>query len=82
MNFSVKVFTNGKLIWELRTHKIRRFLKKLRSIKWSNAEIKVYLKVNYGTSLDCWGRYINFYNDGEYENKEDLLYMFYAFTED
>ncbi len=65
----------------IRTHKIRGFLTKIRSIKFKDEDIKVYLKVSYGKQLDKEGKYTNFYNDGTYDNHEDFWWAFNAFTE-
>lgn len=81
MQFTIKIYENGKMIHKVRTHKLRRFLKKIRSIKWQNSMISVYLKVDYGKSIDSFGKRTSFYNDGEYGNKEDFWMAFNAFIE-
>jgi len=55
-----------------RTHSIRKFIKNIRTIKFSNNEIIVLLKVNYGKG---------FINEGIYVNRTELLNAFKAFTE-
>lgn len=69
------------MTYKVRTHKLRRFLKKIRSIKWQNSTISVYLKVDYGKFIDNFGNRTTFYNDGDYENKEDFWMAFNAFIE-
>lgn len=81
MNFSIKIYKNGKMIQKYRTHKIRRFLKNIRLIKFEDEGIKVYLKVDYGKHLDSYGKITNFHNDGVYNNKEDFWWAFKAFIE-
>lgn len=70
------------MIQRIWTHKKRRFLKKIRLIIWQDGDIKVYLKVYYGKGFDVWGKYTDFYNDGDYVKKKDLLLAFNAFTEE
>ena len=81
MNYTVKIYRKGKMVQMIRTHKIRRFLKNIRSIKFEDEDIKVYLKVSYGKQLDIQGKYTNFYNDGIFDNKDDFWWAFNAFTE-
>lgn len=81
MNFTYKVVRNGKEIDRLRTHSIRRFLSHLRTINWCNGRPSVYLRVSYGKHIDNFGKFVTFYNDGDYENKDDLWQAFEAFTE-
>jgi len=66
----------------VRTHSKRRFLNHLRTIKWQYKGIKVYIRVSYGKKVDVFGKLSTFYNDGLYENKEDLWSAFNAFKED
>lgn len=81
MNYTVKIYKNDKMVQITRTHKIKRFLKNIRSLNFKDEDIKVYLKVDYGKRLDKEGKYTNFYNDGMYDNKDDFWWAFYAFTE-
>lgn len=81
MNYTIKVYKNGKVVQKVTTHKIRRFLKSLRLINFQNEVLKVYLKVTYGKFIDAYGKKSLFYNDGTYDNKEDLWWAFNAFTE-
>ncbi len=82
MNYSIKIYKNGKLVKKYSTHKIRRFLKNIRLINFEDGHIKVYIKVDYGKHRDVYGKLTNFYNDGVYNNKEDFWWAFNAFTED
>ena len=81
MNYTIKVYKNSKVVQKLTTHKIRRFLKSLRLVKFEDEALSVYLKVGYGKFVDVYGRKSLFYNDGTYDNKEDLWWAFNAFTE-
>ena len=81
MNYTVKIYRKGKMVQMIRTHKIRRFLKNIRSIKFEDEDIKVYLKVDYGKKLDWHGKHTNFLNEGTYNNKEDFWLAFNAFIE-
>lgn len=82
MQFTVKAYENNRMTHIMRTHKLRRFLKKIRSIKWQNSSIFVYLKVDYGKFIDNFGKRTTFYNDGEYTNKENFWMAFNAFMEE
>ncbi len=81
MNYSFRVIQNNRIVQRCQTHSIRRFTKKLGTINWENGVIKVNLRVNYGRYKNMYGKFINFYNDGEYETKKDLLQAFKAFIE-
>jgi hypothetical protein len=82
MEFTLKIKKDGQPIRKCRTHFIRRFLKNLRTIKWQESHISVYLKVYYGKHEDNFGKIVPFYNDGEYENETDLWRAFNAFYEE
>jgi len=81
LNFTFRVIKNGKTVERYETHSKRRFYNKIRTINWGNGVEKVYLRVSYGKGIDNFGKMTNFYNDGEYENKDDLLWALSAFTE-
>ena len=81
MNFTFKVIKNNKVIQRVQTHSIRRFYNHIRTINWQNRPSKAYLRVSYGKYTDCFGKMVNFYNDGEYETKEDLWLAFNVFKE-
>ena len=81
MKFTIKIYKNGSITQKARTRKIRRFLKIIRSIKWEDSTIKAYIKVNYGRFLDCYGKRVNFFNDGDYDNKQDFWLAADAFME-
>ncbi len=81
-NFTFRVIKNGKTIDKCQTHSIRRFYNRIRTINWKNGTEKVYLRVSYGKGINTFGRVTNFYNDGIYETKKDLLYALSTFTED
>ena len=82
MNFTLKIIKNDKTIQRVRTHSARRFGNSLRTINWKNCPLKVYLKVNYGKHEDCFGKMTTFYNDGWYDNKEDLWWAFDVFSKE
>jgi len=63
------------------THKIRRFLKILRSIKFEDGNVLTYIRVGYGKKWDVFDKYSEFYNDGDFVNANDLWLAFDAFTE-
>ena len=81
MNFLLKFTKNGDMTYKCHTRSIRRFLNNLRTIKWKDGGVLVYLRVSYGKEKDCFGKMVNFYNDGWYEDSEDLWFAFKAFTE-
>ncbi len=79
-NFTYKVVRNGKTVAKCQTHSVRRFFHKTRSIKWQNGQ-SVYLRVSYGKGLNNRGEKVQFYNEGEYTTKEELIAALDAFTE-
>lgn len=79
--YDLKLFLNGKLTLNTRTHKLRRFLKVLRSIKFKEGYLKAHLKVSYGKHLDVYDKYSEFYNDGIYDTKDEFWLAFNSFTE-
>jgi len=81
-NFTFRVIKNGKTVDRCQTHSKRRFYSRIRSINWRDGVKKVYLRVSYGKDLDNFGKVTNFYNDGEYKTKRDLLFALSAFAED
>jgi hypothetical protein len=80
-NFAFRVMKNGKVIDRCQTHSRRRFYNRIRTINWENGVEKVYLRVSYGKGLNNFGKVTSFYNDGEYENRENLLLALSAFVE-
>lgn len=81
MNSTLKVIKKGETIQKVRTHSTRRFLNHLRTINWRNGPLNVYLRVSYGKQEDCFGKLVNFYNDGWYQTEGDLWLAFNAFRE-
>lgn len=78
-NYTLKLYkTNGE-IETVRTRKKRRFLRILRTINWQNSIKKAYIKVSYGKKLDVYSKLSEFYNDGYYETKGELLEIFKYF---
>lgn len=82
MNFTLRVIKDGRVIQRVRTHSIRRFLHHLRTTNWENSLLKVYLRVNYGKHENNFGKKVAFYNDGWYENEEDLWLAFNTFSKE
>ena len=81
MNFTYKVINNGKVIDRCQTHSKRRFYNKIRTIKWGNRHVSVYVRVSYGKHLSSRNKLEPFWNDGVYKNKKDLMLALGAFTE-
>ena len=80
-NYTFKIYNNRKVASKLSTHKVRRFLNHLRTIKFSKSIEKVYLRISYGKSPGVFGEMSTDYNDGFFENEKDLLQAFAAFNE-
>lgn len=79
-NYTLKLYKNGGRVETFRTKKKKRFLKILRTINWQNMNIKrAYLKVSYAKEVCISGCLCDFYNDGYYHNKNDLLEVFKYF---
>ena len=81
-NLTFHVIKNGKTKQKCQTHSKRRFYNRIGTIKWQDGVEKVYLRVFYGRGRDNFGKLTDFYNDGEYKTKKDLLFALAAFTED
>ncbi len=79
-NYTLKLYKNNGKIEIVRTKKKMRFLRNIRTINWQNRGIKkAYLKVSYGKKICISGCLCDFYNDGYYDNKEELLQTFKYF---
>lgn len=81
MKFAIKIYKNKSVAKRASTHKKRRFMKILRSIKWQDSMIEADVKVTYGRFPDHQGRLVNFYNDGSYDNKNEFWLAVDAFME-
>ena len=81
LNFTFRVEKDGKVINKCHTHSIRRFYHRIGTINWQSKPSKVYLRVSYGRGLNNFGKMANFYNDGDYTTKHDLIFALKAFTE-
>lgn len=81
LNFTFRVTKNGNTIQRCQTHSRRRFANRIGTINWQNRPSSVYLRVSYGRNQCNLGCFCNFYNDGNYETKQDLLLALTAFTE-
>jgi len=78
-NYTLKLFKNNGKVEIVRTHKRKRFLKNIRMIRGQNDVKKAYIKISYGKSVCNFGCLCGFYNDGYYDNKEELLDIFKYF---
>jgi len=81
MNYTIILKLHGKKVERLETASLRLFYSQLRSIKWRKGT-SVYCRVYYGKKLDHRGNLTKFYNDGEYETKDDLFQAIDAFLEE
>ncbi len=82
-NYTLKLFRTIGKIETVRTKKKMRFLRNIRTINWQLDGIrKAYLKVSYGKKMCNYGCLCDFYNDGFYDNKEELLDVFKYFDEE
>lgn len=80
LNYTFRMIRDGKTIDRCQTHSKRRFYNKIRTINWQNSSLKVYLRVSYGKQ-ECNQRCVcNFYNDGWYNSKEELMSALNAFA--
>jgi len=74
-NYTFKIYKNRKVVSRLSTHLLRRFLSRLRTIKFSK-RMKVYLRVSCGRSQDSFGKVSTDFNDGFFKNQNDLIDAF------
>ncbi len=81
-NYTLKLYKNNGKVEIVRTHKRRRFLKNIATINWQNGIIKAYLKVSYGKYECVSGCICEFYNNGFYKNKKELLQVFKYFDDE
>lgn len=82
LNYTSRILKNGKTIDRCQTHSKRRFYNRIRMINWRNSPIKVYLRVSYGKKKCIKGCLCTFYNDGWYNNENNLMWAFNAFSEE
>jgi hypothetical protein len=82
LNFTFRVVKNGRVVDRCQTHSKRRFYNRIGTLKWQNKPSFVYLRVSYGKNIDAFGKMVNFYNDGEYDNKNDLLSVLDIFSQE
>lgn len=79
-NYTLKFYKTDGKVETVRTKKKMRFLKIIRTINWQDRGIyKAYLKVSYGKRICNYGCLCDLYNDGYYDNKEELLQVFEYF---
>lgn len=81
-NFQLKIYLEGRVVSNIRTHSIRSFLNHLRSIKYDNHNYKYYLRVSYGKGINNFNQRVSFFNCGEYDDYLSLISAFNAFNED
>lgn len=74
LNFTYRAVKDGKTIGRCQTHSKRRFYNRIDTINWQNSPLKLYLRVSYGRTKCNMGCVCNFYNDGWYDNKEELMF--------
>ena len=82
MQYTIMVYFNDEMVLSTRTHKIRRFLKILRGIKWQDEGVIAKLKVLYGKDFDNWGDLVVFDNEGIFSDSTKMWSAFIAFTEE
>lgn len=78
-NYTLKIYRTSGKIETIRTRKKKRFFRILRTINWQDGVKKTYLKVSYDKKICNFGCLCEFYNDGWYFNKEDLMWAYRAF---
>jgi hypothetical protein len=81
MNYTLRVIVDGQRVQRYQTHSLRRFYRHLRTINWEKLGVEVYLKVSYGKQKDIYGKMVTLYNDGVYDNKQDLMQAVNTFME-
>lgn len=82
-NYTLKIYKTDGTREIFRTKKKKRFLKILRTKSWQLEDIKrAYLKVSYGKKVCIRSCLCEFYNDGYYETKTELLEVFKFFDEE
>lgn len=77
-NYLLKLF-KGQKVERYETRSIRRFYNHIRTIKWQDGIIKVYLRVSEGKHPELHGRLTTYYNDATCYNPKELLETFNAF---
>lgn len=78
-SYTLKLYKTNGNVEIVRTRKKKRFLKIIRTINSQNGIKKAYLKVSYGKKQCSSGCNCDFYNDGYYYNKEELMSVFTYF---
>jgi hypothetical protein len=81
-NYSLRVIKKEKIVDSIRTHLLRVFLPHLRTVISDKEAWRAYLRVSYGKEKDSHGQWQTFYNDGWYENVEELQKAWEAFIEE
>jgi len=79
-NYNVKLLLRTATGNMYRSSNLRSFFLRLSRLVSSQKSFPIYLRVSYGRSRDCFNRLVEFYNDGDYTNKKDLMHAFRAFV--
>ena len=82
LNYILKVTKKGKVVDRYQTRSKRRFYNRVSTIKWQTDHPSVYIRVGYGRLLSNRNKLEQFWNDGDYDNKKDLMLALNAFVED
>lgn len=77
LGLSLKLWKNDGVVSSYRFQKKSRLLAVAKATSWQ----KSYLKVFYGKGITNTGKLEDIYNDGEYEELEELKLALSAFTE-
>ena len=80
-NYLFRVMKGREVVYRYESVSRRCFLREIGSVNFLNRDILVYVRVSYGRGPDVRGGVSAFFNDGEYDNFEDLMYMVKAFWE-
>lgn len=81
MKYILKVLDGRRIVRRVQTDNRRVFAQKLASLRHKSRAEKWYLRVNYGKRKDNFGKLVDFYNDGDYTNKKQLVQAYKAFIE-
>ncbi len=79
--YLLKIYKTDGKIETVRTKKEKRFLKFIRTVNWQNSIKKAYIKVSYGKRMCANNCLCEFYNDGSYETKQELVEAFNYFDD-
>lgn len=77
LRVSVKTFRHGQQVGRYIAGTLGRFLSRIRTVPYDRIDIWV----SYGKREDCFGKVVEFTNEGSYTNKHDAEKAFRAFCE-